>query len=114
MKKSKKRKRKGKESCKLKASKPRSAPPPLPPELRGLDTEWWYAFLHKHAESGKRRPKPPRFLSFPCPLRSYFLEFHVLARCIRPNPRSIRCIRVHTCGDWGRIGLFLAKGLIFW
>jgi hypothetical protein len=59
MKKSKKGKRKGKESGKLKASKSRGAPPPLPPELRGLDTEWWYAFLHKHAESGKRRSKPP-------------------------------------------------------
>ncbi|TVU41737.1 hypothetical protein EJB05_15282 [Eragrostis curvula] len=56
IKKSKKGKRKGKESGKLKASKSRSAPPPLPPELRGLDTEWWYAFLNKHAESGQSAP----------------------------------------------------------
>jgi len=51
-----KRKRKSKYSCKLKVARTRSAPPPLPPELRGLDTEWWYTFLHKHAESGQVIP----------------------------------------------------------
>ncbi|CAM0153224.1 unnamed protein product [Urochloa decumbens] len=53
MKKSKKGKRKSKESGnKLKVARTRGAPPPLPPELRGLDTEWWYTFLRKHAELG--------------------------------------------------------------
>jgi len=49
-------KRKSKDSSKLKVARTRSAPPPLPPELRGLDTEWWYTFLHKHAESGIHAP----------------------------------------------------------
>ena len=56
LKKSKKGKRKSKDSSKLKVARTRSAPPPLPPELRGLDTEWWYTFLHKHAESGIHAP----------------------------------------------------------
>jgi hypothetical protein len=56
MKKSKKAKRKSKDSSKLKVARTRSAPPPLPPELRGLDTEWWYTFLHKHAETGMHTP----------------------------------------------------------
>lgn len=64
MKKSKKGKRKSKESGKLKAALTRSAPPPLPPELRGLDTEWWYTFLHKHTELGIIRR---RFFPFLCP-----------------------------------------------
>jgi hypothetical protein len=75
MKKSKKVKRKGKESGKLKGSKSRAAPPPLPPELRGLDTKWWYDFLNKHAESGERRAPHPPFLSFCVPLAPIFLNF---------------------------------------
>ncbi|KAL6880141.1 hypothetical protein ACP4OV_011706 [Aristida adscensionis] len=56
-KKSKKKKRKAKDSGKLKVARTRgTAPPPLPPELRALDTEWWYAFLHKHAETGQSAP----------------------------------------------------------
>ncbi|KAL6646979.1 hypothetical protein ACP70R_014416 [Stipagrostis hirtigluma subsp. patula] len=55
-KKSKKGKRKTKESGKLVARSRGAPPPPLPPELRGLDTEWWYAFLRKHAESGQTAP----------------------------------------------------------
>nr|CAB3455806.1 unnamed protein product [Digitaria exilis] len=56
MKKSKKGKRKSKDSGKLKVARTRSAPPPLPPELRGLDTEWWYTFLAKHTELGHAIP----------------------------------------------------------
>ncbi|XP_040382396.1 protein ANTAGONIST OF LIKE HETEROCHROMATIN PROTEIN 1 [Oryza brachyantha] len=56
VKKSKKGKRKSKDSGKLKIVKYGGGPPPLPPELRGLDTEWWYTFLHKHAESGYSAP----------------------------------------------------------
>ncbi|KAL5198676.1 hypothetical protein ABZP36_002188 [Zizania latifolia] len=55
-KKSKKGKRKSKDSGKLKITKPGGAPPPLPPELRSLDTEWWYTFLHKRTESGDAAP----------------------------------------------------------
>ena len=52
VKKSKKGKRKSKDSGKLKIVKYGGGAPPLPPELRGLDTEWWYTFLHKHSELG--------------------------------------------------------------
>jgi hypothetical protein len=114
MKKSKKVKRKGKESGKLKGSKSRAAPPPLPPELRGLDTKWWYDFLNKHAESGERRAPHPPIPLFLCPTSTYFLEFLVLACCIRSNPQSIRCICVYTRRDFGWAALFLAKGIIFW
>lgn len=49
VKKSKKGKRKSKDG-KLKIVRARGAPPALPPELRALDTEWWYAFLNKQVE----------------------------------------------------------------
>ncbi|CAN6181408.1 unnamed protein product [Urochloa humidicola] len=52
MKKSKKGKRKSKESGKLKVARTRTTPPPLPPELRSLDTEWWFTFLRKHGDLG--------------------------------------------------------------
>ncbi|CAN6197008.1 unnamed protein product [Urochloa humidicola] len=56
MKKSKKGKRKSKESGKLKVARTRTTPPPLPPELRALDTEWWFTFLRKHHDSGHAIP----------------------------------------------------------
>lgn len=56
VKKSKKGKRKSKDSGKLKIVKYGGGAPPLPPELRGLDTEWWYTFLHKHSELGLSAP----------------------------------------------------------
>ncbi|KAL6880140.1 hypothetical protein ACP4OV_011705 [Aristida adscensionis] len=56
-KKSKKGKRKAKDSGKLKVARTKgTAPTLLPSELRALDTEWWYAFLHKHIESGQSAP----------------------------------------------------------
>lgn len=56
-KKAKKGKRKSKDG-KLKIVRTRVAPPPLPPELRALDTEWWYAFLNKQAELSMDTPTP--------------------------------------------------------
>lgn len=55
VKKSKKGKRKSKDG-KLKIVRARGAPPALPPELRALDTEWWYAFLNKQVELGMHTP----------------------------------------------------------
>ena len=86
LKKSKKGKRKSKDphSSKLKVARTRTAPPPLPPELRGLDTEWWYTFLRKHAESGIHAPPDS---PLPLPVPAPFPRILVHGCCIPPNLR---------------------------
>jgi len=118
-----KRKRKSKYSCKLKVARTRSAPPPLPPELRGLDTEWWYTFLHKHAESGIHAPPDS-----PLPLsrtgavsensRPWLLHSPKSALAAAPHglhggPRGLLLIRACRFPRWPGVGP-IASGPSVW
>jgi hypothetical protein len=47
------RKAKTKDPSKVKRAKSNGSLAALPADLRGPDTEWWYAFLTKHAELHK-------------------------------------------------------------
>ena len=71
-KKAKKGKKKSKDG-KLKIARARGAPPPLPPVLRALDTEWWYTFLNKQTElSMYTPPQSVPILLFLCPAAEAF------------------------------------------
>jgi len=71
-KKAKKGKKKSKDG-KLKIARSRGAPPPLPPVLRALDTEWWYTFLNKQTElSMYTPPQSVLILLFLCPAAEAF------------------------------------------
>jgi len=103
-----KRKRKSKYSCKLKVARTRSAPPPLPPELRGLDTEWWYTFLHKHAESGIHAPPDS-----PLPLSRTGAAVSENSRpWLLHSPKSALAVAPHGLHG-GRRGLLLIRACRF-
>jgi hypothetical protein len=111
------RKGKTKDPSKVKRAKSSGPLAAVPPDLRGPDTEWWYAFLSKHAElhegteSGMHLPNPRAF-NLP---KTHTVSDYCIPHESRSNQQPIfldLSVYVYSAQIWGWAAMFLLDGRI--